>query len=168
MTEAFYNMGGLENYKKKVEHYLVEHRDQIAVNKLRMNKKLNKTDLKSLEDILWKELGTREDYEKEFGDTSVTKLVRKIAGLDIQAANEAFSEFLGNESLNIYQMRFVKLIIDYIVKNGMIEDKRVINEDPFKSVGSISFLFKDNKEKAMKIVKIIDDINKNSEEIDIA
>ena len=166
--EGFYDMGGLENYKKKVEHYLSEHRDQIAVNKLRMNKRLNKTDLKSLEDILWKELGTREDYKKEFGDTPVTKLVRRIAGLDLQAANEAFSEFLTDESLNIYQMRFVKLIVDYIVKNGLIEDKRVMNEDPFKSVGSISSLFKHNKEKAMKIVEIIDDINRNSEEIDIA
>jgi type I restriction enzyme R subunit len=65
-------------------------------------------------------------------------------------------------------MRFVKLIVDYIVKNGLIEDKRVMNEDPFKSVGSISSLFKHNKEKAMKIVEIIDDINRNSEEIDIA
>lgn len=166
--EPFFNTGGLENYRKKVEHYLMEHRDQLAIHKLRMNKRLNKIDLKSLEDILWKELGTKEDYQKEFGDTPVTKLVRRIAGLDLHAANEAFSEFLSDESLNIYQSRFVKLIIDFIVKNGMIEDKKVMNEDPFKSVGSISFLFKDNKDKAMKIVKIIDDINKNSEEIDIA
>jgi type I restriction enzyme R subunit len=91
-----------------------------------------------------------------------------MAGLDLQAANQAFSEFLTDESLNIYQMRFVKLIVEYVVKNGLIEDKRVMNEDPFKSVGSISFLFKHNKEKAMKIVKIIDDINRNGEEIDIA
>lgn len=166
--EGFYNSGEFENYKKKVEHYLHEHCDELAIYKLRMNKKLSNIDLKTLEHILWKELGTREDYLKEFGDTPVNKLVRRLSGLDEKAANEAFSEFLTDESLNIKQLKFVKLIVDYIVKNGMIEDKRVLNEDPFKTVGSISNIFKDSKEKAMKIVNIIDEIKKNGEEIDIA
>jgi len=103
-------------------------------------------------------------YEKEFGDTPITKLVRQIVGLDPQAANEAFSEFLSNERLNINQSRFVKLIIDYFVKNGVM-DKKVLQEEPFKTVGSIVELFKDNMDDARKIIRIIDEINKNSEDI---
>ncbi|MCL6587790.1 MAG: DEAD/DEAH box helicase family protein [Anoxybacillus sp.] len=154
----------LRNYRKKVEHYLHEHRDQLAIYKLRHNKKLTVQDLRTLEYILWNELGTKADYEKEFGDTPIMKLVRKTVGLDPQAANEAFSEFLSNERLNIHQSRFVKLIVDYFVKNGVM-DKKVLQEEPFKTVGSIVDLFKDNLDDARRIISIIDEINRNSEEI---
>lgn len=159
-----FHSNDLQNYKKKVHHYLQEHRDQLAIHKLRNNKQLTEQDLRSLETILWNELGTKEDYEKDFGDTPVAKLVRQIVGLDPQAANEAFSEFLSNEKLNIHQSRFVKLIVDYVVKNGVL-DKKVLQQDPFKSVGSIVELFKNNLDDARKIIGVIDEINRNSEEI---
>jgi Type I site-specific restriction-modification system, R (restriction) subunit and related helicases len=147
---AMYNVNDLKNYRKKVEHYLKEHKDEIAIYKLRNNKKLTKEDLKTLEDIMWTQLGTPADYEKEFGDMPINKLVRKIVGLDMQAANEAFSEFLNNENLNVKQVHFVKLIVDYVVTNGFIEDNRVLQEDPFRTVGSIIELFKDKMDDARK------------------
>lgn len=159
-----YYANDLQNYRKKVNQYLHEHRDQLAIYKLRNNKKLTVTDLRTLETILWEKLGTREDYQKEFGNTPVTKLVRQIVGLDPQVANEAFSEFLSTERLNVNQMRFVKMIVDYVVKNGWIE-KSVLQEEPFKTVGSIVELFRDNLEGAKTIIRIIDEINRNSEEI---
>lgn len=161
---SMYNVNDLRSYRKKVSQYLQEHRDQLAIYKLRNNKPLTGQDLAALEHILWTELGTREEYEKEYGDTPVTRLVRQITGLDPQAANEAFSEFLTEERLNLNQSRFVKLIIDYVVKNGVM-DKRVLQEDPFKTVGSIVELFNDNLDDARKIIGIIDEINRNSEEI---
>lgn len=163
--EAIYNTNDLKNYRKKVEHYLKEHQDELAVYKLRHNKKLTKQDVKQLEKILWEELGTKKDYEKEYGNTPVTKLVRKIVGLDRKAANEAFSEFLREEKLNSNQIKFVKLIIDYFVTNGVIEDKRIFMEEPFRSIGSITILFKDNMDIAMKIMKTVDQINENCEVI---
>jgi len=159
-----YHVNDLQNYRKKVEHYLNEHKDQMAIYKLNHNKPLTAQDVKMLEDILWKELGTREDYEKDFGDTPITKLVRQIVGLDPKAANEAFSEFLSEERLNLNQIRFVKHIVDYVIKNGTL-DKKVLREEPFRSVGSIIELFKDNMDDARKIIEIIDDINRNAEEI---
>ncbi len=159
-----FTVNDLKNYRKKVEPYLHEHRDQMAIYKLRNNKKLTVQDVKTLEHILWNELGTQEDYQREFGDTPITKLVRQIVGLDPQAANEAFSEFLSSERLNIQQSRFVKLIVDYFVKNGVM-DKRVLQEEPFKTVGSIVELFQDNMDDARRIISIIDGINRNSEEI---
>lgn len=161
---SMYHENDLRSYQKKVSRYLQEHRDQLAVFKLRSNEQLTHQDIQSLEDILWKELGTREDYEKEYGDTPVTKLVRQIVGLDPKAANTAFSEFLTNEQLNVNQVRFVKLIVDYVVKNGIM-DKRVLQEEPFKTVGSIVELFQDNIDYAKGIIGVIDQINHNSEVI---
>ncbi|KIO59231.1 Type I restriction-modification system, restriction subunit R [Caldibacillus thermoamylovorans] len=159
-----FHVNDLQSYRKKVEHYLIQHKDQMAIYKLNHNKPLTSQDVKILEDILWKELGTREDYEKDYGDTPITKLVRQIVGLDPQAANAAFSEFLSEERLNLNQIRFVKHIVDYVIKNGTL-DKNVLRQEPFRSVGSIVELFKDNMDDARKIIGIIDEINRNAEEI---
>lgn len=160
---SMYNSNDLKDYKKKVEHYLSEHKDEMAIFKLRNNKQLNEDDMKILERIMWEELGSKAEYEKEYGDTPVTKLVRKIVGLDREAANEAFSKFLSEEKLNVVQIRYVKLIIDYIVANGMIEDNKVLMEEPFRSLGSITALFKDNMNEAREIIGVIQQIKINSE-----
>lgn len=164
-NSSIYNVNDLKNYKKKVEYYLQEHKDELAIYKLRNNKKLTKEDISHLENIMFNELGSQSDYEKEFGDMPVSKLVRKIVGLDRQAANEEFSEFLNNENLNTSQIHFVKLIVDYVVKNGMIDDNRVLTEDPFRTVGNIVELFKDNIDVRTKLLGKIKEIKENALEI---
>lgn len=166
--EPIFMNDDLTNYKKKVEFYLKEHANHLAVYKLRNNKPLTSEDMKTLEDILWKELGSREDYQKEYGDTPIGRLVRQIVGCERPAVNEAFSEFLSEERLNINQIRFVQLIIDYIVENGNIEDKKVLTEEPFKSVGSITILFREDMSTAKKIIDVVDQIRTNSELLEMA
>ncbi|MBQ9135847.1 MAG: DEAD/DEAH box helicase family protein [Lachnospiraceae bacterium] len=163
--KPIYNANDLQNYRKKVEFYLKEHSNNISVYKLRNNKKLSEGDLKALEKLLWEELGTKTDYEKEYGDTPIGRLVRQIVGVDRAVVNEAFSEFLTEQRLNINQMRFVNLIVDYIVANGNIDDNSVLMKEPFRSVGSITTLFKDDLQTANRIMDVVDDIRRNSEEI---
>lgn len=160
-----YNSHDLKDYRKKVEFYLKEHSNNLSVYKLRNNKKLSETDLKALEKLLWEELGSKTDYEKEYGNTPIGRLVRKIVGVDRDAVNEAFSGFLSAERLNINQIRFVNLIVDYIVANGNIDDNAVLMEEPFRSVGSITTLFKDDMSTAKRIMEVVTDIRRNSEEI---
>lgn len=160
---AMYNANNLKNYRKKVEYYLKEHENEIAIYKLKNNKQLTKQDLKTLEEIMWNELGTQADYEKEFGKMPVNKLIRQLVGLDRVAANELFSQFLNNQSLNTKQIHFVKLIVDYVVKNGLIDDNKILQQEPFRNVGSIVELFKDNMDDARNIMRVIADIKKNAE-----
>ncbi|MCC0698613.1 DEAD/DEAH box helicase family protein [Clostridioides sp. ZZV15-6383] len=164
-NDSVYNANNLKNYKKKVEHYLNSHKDELAIFKLRNNKKITKQDVETLEEILLKQLGNCDDYKKEFGDTPVSQLVRKLVGLDREAANEAFSEFLNNKSFNTKQIHFVKLIVDYVVKNGFIEDNKVLMEDPFRTVGSIIDLFENHIEERNKLIKTINEIKENASEI---
>ncbi len=160
-----YASDDFKNYKKKVEFYLKEHASNLSVYKLKNNRRLSEGDLKELERVLWKELGSKADYEKEYGDTPIGRLVRQIVGVERAAVNEAFSEFLSEERLNINQIRFVRLIIDYIVVNGNIDDNKVLMEEPFRSVGSITSLFKNDMGTAKRIMEVVADIRKNSEEI---
>ena len=70
-----FDSNDLKDYRKKVEFYLKEHGNNLCVYKLRNNKRLSESDLKDLERILWEELGTKTDYEKEYGDTPIGSLV---------------------------------------------------------------------------------------------
>lgn len=161
-NEAIYDANDLQSYRKKVNQYLNAHKDDLAIYKLRTNKQLTKDDFKTLETVLWHELGSQKDYEKLYGDTPISKLVRKLVGLDRMAANEAFSQFLSNEKLNEKQIKFVKLIVDYVVANGVMENRRVLMEDPFRTLGSITDIF-ENRSDTSALLGIIDEINKNCE-----
>jgi type I restriction enzyme R subunit len=151
----------LANYKKKVNFYIQQHQDNPAIAKLKGNIPLNKNDVKELEHILWNELGTRQDYQNEYGDTPLGELVRSIVGLSMQAANDAFSSFLNDVSLNPDQIHFIKLIINYIVKNGMMKNLSILRESPFSDLGGVSEVF-DNAAVFMGIRSAIEGINKNA------
>ena len=73
----------LANYKAKAEYYVRQHQDTLAIAKLRTNRPLTDTDVKTLQGILWSELGTKEDYEREFGEKPLGEFVREIVGLDM-------------------------------------------------------------------------------------
>jgi len=62
-------------------------------------------------------------------------------------------------------MRVKQVILseDYIVANGNIEDNKVLMEDPFRNLGSITQIFKDDMSKARDIMGIIAEIKSNSE-----
>lgn len=83
-----------------MNRYIGEHGSTLAIYKLTHNIKLTQGDYQELERILTCELRSREDYKREFGDTPFGILVRKIAKLDHDAARQAFSVFINDESLN--------------------------------------------------------------------
>lgn len=151
----------LANYKAKAEYYIRAHQDTMAIAKLKTNKPLNETDLKTLEDILWSELGTKEDYQKEVGEKPLGEFVREIVGLDMNAAKEAFSEYLNETSLDNRQIYFVNQIVEYIVHNGMLKDFAVLQESPFTDKGSVVEIFTDMNV-WMGIRKVIEQINANA------
>lgn len=96
-------------------------------------------------------------------DTPVGRLVRKIVGVEREVVNAAFSEFMSEGKLNLNQMRFVCLMMDYITVNGNIEDNQVLMKDPFRSAGSITSLFRNNLSLAHKIISVAEEFRENSE-----
>lgn len=151
----------LANYKFKVEAYIRNNQDNQTIKKLKTNKPLNSNDIKELEKILWNEQGSKSDYNNEYGDKPLGQLVREINGLDKDSVQEAFADFLNNNNLNTAQSYFVKTIIDYISKSGLLLDKKVLKENPFNSYGNISEIFSDNSQIA-NIMSIVESINNNA------
>ena len=151
----------LKNYKAKAEYYVRKHLDNIVIAKLRTNKPLTSEDLESLEKILWNEVGTKEDYVVEYGEKPLGEFVREIVGLDMNAAKEAFSEYLTSTDLDSRQIYFVNQIVEYIVHNGIMKDLSVLQDSPFTDQGSVVDIFTDMTVWA-GIRRVIDSINANA------
>ena len=151
----------LANYRAKVEYYIREHQGSGAIAKLKSNKPLSPDDINELEEVLYKNLGTKEDYEKEYGTVPLGELVRSIVGLDMSAAKEAFSAYLNDVNLDDRQIYFLNQIIEYIVHNGLMKDLSVLQESPFTDRGSVVEIFTDLT-LWQGIRNVIDSINKNA------
>ena len=151
----------LKNYKMKAEFYIRQHQDNAVIAKLKTNQPLTGSDVKVLEEILWSELGTKQDYENEYGSKPLGEFVREIVGLDMNAAKEAFAEYLDESYLDSNQIYFVNQIVEYIVHNGLMKDLSVLQDAPFTDNGSIVEVFTDIT-LWFGIKKIIDKINANA------
>ena len=152
-----------EDYRAKVNRYVNEHGNTLAIYKLTHNIPLATGDYQELERVLTSELGSKEDYKREFGDTPFGLLVRKIAKLDHEAAMQAFSAFINDQSLNQKQIAFVKKIINHIELNGYMENVSELTKPPFDKPVSFIKLFDANTRTAL--IATINQIRENAVQI---
>lgn len=133
----------LKNYKAKAEFYVRQHMNDAVIAKLKGNVPLTVEDVQALEKALWSEVATKQDYVAEYGQKPLGEFVREIVGVDMNAAKEAFAQYLNDASLDSRQIYFVNQIVEYIVHNGMMKDMSVLQEAPFTDYGSIVEVFTD-------------------------
>jgi type I restriction enzyme R subunit len=151
-------------YRKKMERYLRDHENHIAIRKLKTNEPLTPVDLQERAWLLFEssDVGTREDFERAYGpQESLGAFVRRLVGLDREAAKGAFAAHLTGSLFNANQIRFVNQVIDDLTANGIMELARLY-EPPYTdlSPAGLDGIFDDAQ--ADQIVKIIRRINNNA------
>lgn len=119
-------------YKKKVEAYIRENEDHVAIAKLKRNRPLTDADLAALEEMLFSTETTesRQRFEEVFGRKSLKRLIREIVGCDRAAAKQAFARYLQGTTFSANQIRFVETIIDYLTQNGVMDPDRLCGNRP--------------------------------------
>ena len=152
-----------EDYRAKVNRYVNEHGNTLAIYKLTQNIPLVIGDYQELERVLTSELGSKEDYAREFGDTPFGLLIRKIAKLDHEAAMQAFSVFINDQSLNQKQIAFVNKIINHIELNGYTENVAELTKPPFDK--PISFIKLFDAKTRTALMTTINQIRENAVQI---
>ena len=152
-----------EDYKKKVNRYVAENGNSMAIYKLTHNIPLSAADYSELQRVLTNELGSQEDYQREYGDTPFGLLIRRIAKLDHEAAMEAFSAFINDASLNQKQISFLHKIINHVEKNGYMEDIKELQKPPFDK--PISFIKLFDAKRRVEIIKAIQGVTENATKI---
>lgn len=148
-----------EDYGKKVNRYIEEHKDEGAIYKLGHNIPMSKEDVEELTHIFIGELGTEDDYRREFGEEDFGVMIRKIVKLDHESVMKAFSEFINDASLNPQQIQFIRRIIAYIENEGVM-DVEDLKRTPFdKPVGFIRMFDRGTRS---KLISVINTINGNA------
>lgn len=150
-------------YKSRVERFIRENKNNITISKLSTNQPITIEELNSLEGMLFDgaERGTKEDFVQKYGEQPLGKFVRSILGLEEEAANKAFADFLQVGNLRADQMTFIQNIISYLTKNGTIE-KGLLFEAPFTNLHDQGIMGIFDDADAVKIIRIIEGINGNS------
>lgn len=158
--DIIFKNGNYESYRKKVEKFFEGNLDNLTVYKIRHNQRLNETEKKELEEM-FQSLGNNAEYEKAYPEKSLIEVVRSIVGLDEETANEIFAKYINDSRLNSKQIEFVKMLIRYVKRNGIISLK-TLTDIPFNSLGAVSEVFEDNVEVFQLIKKDIESINENA------
>ena len=152
------------NYRKKLEKFLTGNLENSIIWKIRHNLRLTELEKQNLEKILFDELGSNKEYAETYGDTNIIKAVRNIVGLDESVVRDIFYKYINDNRLNMKQIQFVKLLVDYVIKNGTI-DMQKLTEQPFKNVGEVYDLFGNNIDLFKEIRADIENINENAEKL---
>ena len=90
-----------DNYRQRVETYIRKNENYLVIQKLKKNIAITPEELEILENLLFdgKERGTKFDFQKIYGDKPLGYFIRSIVGLDRNAADEAFAEFLSSGNI---------------------------------------------------------------------
>lgn len=158
--DIIFKNGNYESYRRKVEKFFEGNLDNLTVYKIRHNQRLNETEKKELEEM-FQSLGNNAEYEKAYPEKSLIEVVRSIVGLDEETANEIFAKYINDSRLNSKQIEFVRTLIRYVHKNGILSIE-TLKKEPFSPLGSVSEVFEDNVEVFLLIKKDIESINENA------
>lgn len=150
-------------YRRRVESFIRENKHMLTIAKLSTNQPITHQELQMLEQILFDgtERGTLDDFTQEYGKEPLGKFIRSIIGLEVKAAQEAFSEFLQAGNLSADQMTFIQKIITYLTKNGTIEPSMLF-ESPFTDSNDKGLLGVFDDGDAHKVISIVESINENA------
>lgn len=122
-------------FKQKARVFLRQHQDSIALKKLRSGKPLTATDLAALESMLIDAgIGSPKTIERarETSD-GFGRFVRSLVGLERDAVNEAFSEFIVGGVASADQIEFIGLVVEHLTAQGVM-DPGLLYESPFTDI----------------------------------
>lgn len=157
------NYTTLQSYKDRVENFIRKNKNHLVIDKIYKGIPISPSDLNTLEEFLTYEKFYTEEIEKEYGTKSLGIFVRRVLGLDIEAANRHFAGFIQEENLNANQILFVQKIVDYLNKNGVLE-KHMLTQSPFTDFDDEGiFGVFDENQKSARIIKLVEEIYHSAE-----
>ena len=147
-------------FKAKARNFLRAHQNNIVLHRLRQGKPLTPSDLDELEKMLLDAgVGEAGDIEraretsKGFG-----RFVRSLVGLDRAAMSEVFGEFLATGIANANQIEFIKMVIEHLTKQGMM-DPKLLYESPFTDVAPTGPEHLFDEAKVVRLISRIQEIS---------
>lgn len=152
----------IDGYRKKITHYLEEHKNHLTVYKLRNNIQITNDDLGELERMLLEQSNiTHEELNKICDNLSLGVFIRSILGLERNVVSSIFAEFIEQSNYNSRQIDFINAIVNSFTINGVLEPK-MLYQPPFTEIDSNSVDGLFNNTECDKIIMLMKEINTKS------
>jgi type I restriction enzyme, R subunit len=148
----------MARFRMKVRHFLKDHMDHIAIQKVRRNQPLTPQDLAELERIfLDAGVAEAESLEQVRQEGGVGLFVRSLVGLDREAAKQAFASFIATHNPRADQIEFLNLVIDSLTEHGVMDPARLY-ESPFTDADpmGVEGIFQDAQ--VIELISILNDV----------
>lgn len=121
-------------YKQKVMDYLHEHSDNEVIRKIFNLEKLTNEDLRSLEDLFWNKLGTKNDFEAMTANMpyrgNIAAFIRTISKVDTEKALQIYRNFVSGADLTSQQEICLRELIEFVCVNGDIRRENIRDNAP--------------------------------------
>ena len=86
--------------------------------------------------------------------------VRSLVGLERRAAEEALAAFLDEGRWTTRQIRFTRMLVDDLVRNGVVDPGRLY-EDPYLALGGVDAVYP--QDAADAVVAVLADVRARAE-----
>lgn len=146
----------IRTYRERVIDYLFENSSSPVIKKIQQLEKITNDDLEELQQVLWHDLGTREDYDKVAESDNVAVFIRSLVGLDQTVINKKFGDYLSSNMFNSQQQEFIRTIINYVRENGDITKEDLLGTSPFDDYDLLD-LFDDKVSAVVDVVSVFHD-----------
>ena len=152
-----------QRFREKARHFLRQHQDHITLHKIRWNEPLTPTDLEELERMLLEAgVGTPADLARAKEECQGLGLfIRSLVGLDREAAQRAFAQFLSTRTLSADQIEFINMIINYLTQHGVM-DPGLLYESPFTDLSATGPEGLFAPEQIDAIVHVLEDVRRRA------
>jgi len=173
IEDMSFGMYEYKSSKPKLREFLMAHKNKLVIKKLKNNITIDNEDFKELENLLFKsELPlTISDLENEdnevskeykklktmYGGTPLTYFVRSLIGLEKEAVNKAFAEFIGSHSFTGVQIDLIDMIKNNYIENGIFNPHDLVGEK-VKAISPAGIMVF-NIDEITELKHIIDSIN---------
>jgi type I restriction enzyme R subunit len=152
----------MQRFKAKVRHFLKEHIDHIAIQKVRRNEALTPRDIAEIERMFIEAgVATSRELEKVKEEIALGLFIRSLVGLDREAAKTAFADFQSGKLLTGDQIEFIDMIINHLTERGIM-DPRLLYESPFTDFNAMGVEGIFESAQVIKLIGILEDIQKRA------
>ena len=124
------------DYRRRMENLIHQHKNDLVVQKIRTAQPITVEEANRLNDLFFSEskIIDHETYRKIFEGKPLTELVRRMLGLDQEAANEIFNDFAKQHNATAEQISILEILVNSYISNGIVEPD-MLYESPFNDDG---------------------------------
>ncbi|WP_127844561.1 DEAD/DEAH box helicase family protein [Psychroflexus aestuariivivens] len=153
------------NNIKRLEKIIQDNKDNIVISRIRNGEPITDEEIKSLENILFKNKQEKEKLEKALGSKiDIKTLIVSLLGFSPKKVDQAFANFINEYELNSEQIKFVETLKSFFTSNGKINPEKLY-EAPFKefhSQGVDGVFSEDQADNIFEIVSSLNEGNKGA------